>query len=164
VLKHIIRAGGFLRRRSGFALHLLGGAVVAAHLLFDRLTQILYQVETVGHLPCLRRALPGPQGVEAATVSTDDFDRGMFFKPRCRRLGGTIMQHVGNLLALEIHDDCSISASLQPTPVVDTDNTERVIRESRMALEIAKDSIVSLRHAKLPHQALSRSPPNGVSD
>ena len=60
--------------RSATALDLwgdrLGGAVVAAQLLFDRLTQILYQVETVGHLPCLRRALPGPPGIETAAVPT----------------------------------------------------------------------------------------------
>jgi len=165
VLKHFISAGGFLRRlRSGFALHPLGGAVVAAQLLFDRLTQILYQVKTVGYLPCLRSTLPGPPGIETAAVATDDFDRGVFCKPGCRRLGGTIMQHVDDFLAFEIHDDCSVSASLQPTPVVDADNAKWVVRGSRMALEIAKDPIVALRHAKPPHQSLGRSPPNGISD
>jgi hypothetical protein len=138
--------------------------MVAAQLLLDRLTQILYQVETVGHLPCLRRALPSPQGIETAAVSTDDFDRGVFCKPVCRRLSGTIVQHVDDFLAFEIHDDCSVCASLQPTPVIDADNAEWVVRESRMALEIAKDSIVTLRHAKPPHQSLSRSPPNGIPD
>jgi hypothetical protein len=39
--------------RNGFAPHRLGGTVIAAQLLFDGLPQVLYQVETVGHLPCL---------------------------------------------------------------------------------------------------------------
>ena len=74
------------------------------------------------------------------------------------------MQHVDDFLAFKIHDDCSVSASLQPTPVIDADNAEWVVWERRMALEIAKDSIVALRHAKPPHQSLSRLPANGIPD
>ena len=35
------------------------GTEITAQLLFDGLSQILYQVETVSHLSRLRRTLPG---------------------------------------------------------------------------------------------------------
>jgi hypothetical protein len=44
--------------RNGFAPHRLGATVVVAQLSFGGLPQVLYQVETVSHLPRLRRALP----------------------------------------------------------------------------------------------------------
>jgi hypothetical protein len=150
--------------RNGFAPHRLGGTVIAAQLLFDGLPQVLYQVETVSHLPCLRRALPGRLGIEAAPVSTDNLDGGMFRQPGCRRLGGTILQHVDDFPTFKIHHDGSVPGSLQPTPVVDTNDAKRLARKSRMALEVAKDSIVTLRHAKPSHQSLGRTTADSVSD
>jgi hypothetical protein len=108
-----------------------GGTVITAHLLFDGLPQILYQVETVRYLPRLRRALPGRLGIKAASVSTDNFDSGMFAKPSGHRLGGTIMQHVDDLPTLKIHNDGPVPGSLQPTPVIDANHAERLGRRSR---------------------------------
>jgi hypothetical protein len=138
--------------------------VVAAQLSFDGLPQILYQVETVRHLLRLRRALPGRLSIKAAPISTDNSDSGMLCKPGCRRLGGTIMQHVDDFPTFKIHHDGSVPGSLQPTPVVDANDAEGFARQSRVALEVAKDPIVTLRHAKPPHQSLGRATANGVPD
>jgi hypothetical protein len=41
-------------------------------LLLDRLTQVLQQMEAVGHLPGLRRALTRTFGVETASIAADN--------------------------------------------------------------------------------------------
>jgi hypothetical protein len=138
--------------------------VITAQLLFDGLSQVLYQVETVSHLSRLRRALPGRLGIQAASVSTDNFDSGMFGKPSSRRLGGTIMQHVNDLSTFKIHHDGPVPGSLQPTPVVNTNDAEWLARKGRVALEVTKDPIITLRHAKPPHQSFARATANGMSD
>jgi hypothetical protein len=67
------------------------------------------------------------------------------------------MQHVDDFPTFKIHHDGSVSGSLQSTPVVDTNDAKWLARKSRMALEVAKDPIVTLRHAKPPHQPLGRA-------
>jgi hypothetical protein len=60
--------------------------------------------EPVGQSAHLRRTLPGRLSIWAASVSTDNIDSGMFGKPRGRRLGGSITQHVDDLATFKIHD------------------------------------------------------------
>jgi hypothetical protein len=90
-----------------------------AQLLFDGLAQVLYQVETVGDLPRLSRALLRRRGIKATPVSTDNHDSGLFRQPGCSRPDGTIMQYIDDLPTLEIHHDGAAPGSLQPTPVID---------------------------------------------
>jgi hypothetical protein len=165
VKQQIVTEGRRRGLRNGFALHQVGRTVVAAQLSFDGLTQVLNQVEAVSHLPRLRRALPSRLGIKAAPVSTDDFDSGMFCQPSCRRPGGTILQHIDDFPTFKIHHNGSVSGSLQPTPVVDTNDAKRLARKNRAAaFEVAKDSIVTLRHTKPTHQPLGRATADGVSN
>jgi hypothetical protein len=87
-----------------------------------------------------------------------------FRQPGCRRLGGTIMQHVDDFPTFKIHHDGSVPGSLQPTPVVDANDAERLARKSHVALEFTKDPIVTLRHAKPSHQPLGLATADSVSD
>ena len=57
-----------IRRRQG----LPRGPRSAAQLLLDRLTEVLQQVEAIGHLIGLRRALASTPGVETASIPADD--------------------------------------------------------------------------------------------
>jgi hypothetical protein len=48
---------------------------------FERLTQIVEQMPTVGHLSCLRRAVRRPAGIFGGAVPRNHFDRGTRHEP-----------------------------------------------------------------------------------
>jgi hypothetical protein len=81
-----------IRRRG-----LPGGPRGAAQLPLDRLAEVLQQVEAIGHLLGLRRALASAFRVEAATIPADDLDAAMLSQPLAGGLGRTVGQHVDNL-------------------------------------------------------------------
>jgi hypothetical protein len=74
------------------------------------------------------------------------------------------MDHVDNLVALEIDNDRPISAALQPAPVVDPDDPQRLFRRGRVTLEIAQNPVITVRQAEAAHQAFSRTPTRNISD
>jgi len=57
-----------------------------AELLFNGVSQILDQVEAVGHLPSFLRTSSGTLRIKTAAVTADDFDRRMLSQPAGGRI------------------------------------------------------------------------------
>jgi hypothetical protein len=69
----------------------------AAQLLLDRLSEVLQQVEVIGHLLGLRRALASAFRVETAAIPADDFNTWMLTQPpeaRPRRVKSNRSTHM----------------------------------------------------------------------
>jgi len=52
-----------------------------AQLRLDRFAQVLEEMEPIGDVPCLRRALSSSLSVQAATITADDLQLGMAPQP-----------------------------------------------------------------------------------
>jgi hypothetical protein len=76
-----------------------------AELLFDRVAQVLYHVETVCDLARLWCASNRSLGVEAAPIAADDLDLRMMGEPFRRPVRGAVRQYVEDFPPLQIHHD-----------------------------------------------------------
>ena len=94
--------------------------VGAAHLLLDRLPQILQQMEAIGNLPRLWCAFPRALRIKATTIAADNLDLRVLAEPHGCRRGRAIRKHVDNFAPFEIHHDRSVVHALEPAPLVDT--------------------------------------------
>jgi hypothetical protein len=112
-------AAGIRRRR------LPGRPRSPAQLLLDRLAQVLQQMEAVGDLPGLWRALTRAFSIEPSAVPANDLNLGMPPEP----FGGggrrTIRQHIDHLSSLQVHNDCPVVAALSPAPVINAGHPDR---------------------------------------
>ncbi len=150
-----------IRRRQG----LPRGPRSAAQLLLDRLTEVLQQVETIGHLIGLRRAL-STLGVETASIPADDLYTGMPTQPSAGGLDRAVGQHIDDLALLEVDHDRPVTRPLLPGPVINPDHPQRrsFILRAGMTLETAQDRVIALRQSQARHQALCRTTARGVAE
>jgi hypothetical protein len=153
-------AAGTHRRR------LLSRLRGTAQLLLDRLAQVLQQMEAVGDLPSLWRALARAISIEASAVPANDLNLGMPPEP----FGGggrrAIRQHVDHLTPLQVYDDRPVAAALSPAPVIDAGHPERsgFATLSLMAFELPQNGVVALWQTETRHQPLRRPPSGSMTD
>lgn len=133
---------GLGNRRRG----LLCGPRRAAQLLFDGLAEVLQQVEAIGHLLGLWRALASAFRVETAAVPADDLYTRMLTQPLAGGPGRTVRQHVGDLAPLKVDHDRTVATALLPSPVVNPYHPQRrrFAACAEMTLEIAQDGVITL--------------------
>ena len=87
--------------------------------------QILEQMEAVSHLDRLGHPAGGRLSIDASAVARNDPDGRMLLEPPGKGRGIPVVHHGNRLLSREVDDDCSIALTLQPHPVVDTDDLRR---------------------------------------
>ena len=80
--------------------------------------QILDQMEAIGNLLGSRRPRGRSLGVDSAPVAADDPDAGVVFQPSCQLICGSVGQQIQGPMPFQITQDCSISPSLMPRPVI----------------------------------------------
>src|SRR5690554_351740 len=68
------------------------GMAAKAHLFLDSRPEILNQMKAIRHLAGLRRALSRSLGIETATISTDDLNRGTCLQPCFRARNAAVVQ------------------------------------------------------------------------
>jgi hypothetical protein len=149
------------RRRS-----LLCGPRGAAQLLFDRLPEVLEQVEAIGHLPGLRRALASALRVEAAAIPADDLKSRMLAQPPTSGLGRPVGQHVDDLAPFEVDHDRPVAQALLPGPVIDPDhpNVRCPVARAGVTLQTSQDRVIALWQSEVGHQAFRRTTACGMAD
>ena len=108
-------------------------------------------MEAVGDLARLRRALRGSDSIQAGPIPTDHLDLRVRLEPSSCGVRPAIGQKVGNLAALEIHDQRAVGTAPPPTPVVDPDNPQRCRCRLRRAFERPQDGVPTGRQTQ-PHR------------
>src|SRR5271166_3393147 len=138
----------------------------AAQLLLDRLTEVLQQVEAIGHLIGLRRTLASTLRVETASIPADDLYTGMPTQPSAGGLDRAVGQHVDDLALLEVDHDRPVTTPLLPGPVINPDHPQRrcFIARAGMTLETAQDRVIALWQSQACHQALCRTTARGMAE
>jgi hypothetical protein len=99
-----------------------GRPTVQVHLLFDRHTKVLHDVEPIRDLYRLWRALTGSLSVETATIPADHLNLGMTPEPLGAGDHITILEDIKNRSALQIDDDSPVGLRFSPAPVIDADD------------------------------------------
>lgn len=76
-----------------------------------------------------------------------------------------VWQYIDNLAPLQVHDDGPIITGFAPVPVIDAcyPNSLLGAESGDMALQLPQNGVVADRHAKTPHQALSRQAAGAVA-
>ena len=120
-----LRLGGREKESAVQARDLAAGLVDRAKVLgmegehhFQRLGQVLQQVEAVGDLHRRRGAATRALGVGAGAVACDHRDTGMRAQPRRQRVRLAIGQQRHRTAALQIHQHSAVSGALAQRPVV----------------------------------------------
>jgi len=88
----------------------------------ERRREIAQEVEAIGDLDRLGRALLGPIRIGPGPVAADELDSRMHAEPR--RHGGrlAIRQEVDHPMALEVDQHCPVALAPAPGPVVDAEH------------------------------------------
>src|SRR5271165_4275452 len=136
-----------------------------AHLVLDRLPEVLQDVKPVDDLPRLRCAFTRTLRVQPAPVPAHNFNLGMSREPVCDRLRRTLSNHLDNLVLLQVDDNCSVGPSLAPAPVVDPDRTDRRRGSAGSpTFQLPSDRIVARRDRKTGRQLLPRTPASCMTE
>ncbi|MHC2296130.1 hypothetical protein ACVJBD_000336 [Rhizobium mongolense] len=137
-----------------------------AHLFLDSEPQILNEMKAIRHLRCLRRTFTSSLRVKPASISAYHLNRRVLLQPSCNAYHAPVLENVQDLSAFKIDNDRAVAPRFPPTPVIDTDDTCRgvVVDPCSIALQVPKDGVVTDRHPKPPHQALSGPPACTVTE
>ncbi len=95
--------------------------------LLEDFAQIFEQMPTVQHLVGLRSPFVGSFEIAGSPISTDDLDSWMSQEPVCQHLLVAAQQHLHRLVALQVHEQRSCSASSK-RPVIYTQDPRRWAR------------------------------------
>mgnify|MGYP007011845209 CR=1 FL=1 len=75
----------------------------------------------------LRRALSRSLGIETATISTDDLNRGTCLQPCFRARNAAVVQNINDCTTLEIDHDRAVSCGATPTPIIDANDSHCIL-------------------------------------
>lgn len=134
------------------------------HLLFNGLTQVLDEVETVCDLQGLRCALTCSLRICATTISTDDFNLRVLPQPARAAFNAPIRKDINYGLPLEIDDDGSVSLRLAPAPIVDANNRWWRGGAFRTLLKVPQHRIIADTDAQTTQEPFGRPPTSGVPE
>ena len=144
---------------SGAPLGLLGVAQLAGmghEHQFQRLGQVLQQVEAVRHLHRPGSAAAGALGIGAGAVTGDDLHTGVGAQPGGERAGLAVGQQRHRAAALEVHQHGAVGVPLRRAQS-STPRADGVAQSGRGARRTRRSSV--LRLAPSPSRAPSRAPP-----
>src|ERR1700683_97438 len=161
-IRTTIRAGGKRRQRLIAAAadpRIPDRRLIPTKLALDGFAEVLHQMESIGDLPGLWRALTRGLGIEPGTGAADDVNVGVIFEPISRGRRRTIRQHVHNRTTLQIHDDCAVLVALPPCPVVDASHAHdgrgaAFGPNSGVLHQAGQDRRVADRHSEPSHKSL----------
>jgi len=88
----------------------------------ERRREIAQEVEAIGDLDRLGRALPGPVRIGPGPVAADEFDARMRAEPRCQGRRFAIGQEVDHPVALEIDQQRAVALAPAPGPIIDPEH------------------------------------------
>ena len=135
------------------------------HLLFNRVAQVVQDVETVGDLPRPRGALTRALRVQPAPVMTYGLHFGVLREPIRRCLRRTLRDHVDDLPSLQVDDDRRVGPALAPTPVVNADDTDRRCGAcNRAAFQVPQDRVIAGRDREAFGQPRGGTPAGGMAE
>lgn len=125
------------------------------------ITDIIEQMPAISDLCSFGCASPGPLGIKPGAVSGNDLDTGMVPEPGGYRSCVTIRQELKNATALKIADDCAVTLSLTPCPVIYTNHPWWFRRLEFRRLDHAQERVTAYGHGELVRQAGARFAANG---
>ncbi len=130
----------------------------ASELLFDRVPQILQQVEAVGDLARLRCALSGTLRVESTPVAAHDLYGRTAGEPGRRRNSRSVLQDIQYLAPLKIDHDRPVGAAFAPAPVVHAHHADGRPRRLLVhaALQRPQEGVLALGCPEARHQTSAR--------
>jgi len=85
------------------------------------------QMKAVGDLLGGRRTQLRTLRIYAAAVPADHANPGLLLEPRLEALGQAGWQEVRYAMLLQIHQNRSVGLSFAPSPIIDTENLDRVV-------------------------------------
>lgn len=124
--------------------------------------KILHDMEPVGDLFRLRRALPGSLGVETAAISADHFHLGMSFQPVGAGDHITILENIDDRATLQIDNDRAVGLRLPPAPVIDPDDRRRLGSVLSTVLQLPKHRVIAYPKDQAVQEPLGRPPAGRV--
>jgi hypothetical protein len=86
---------------------------------FQRLDQVLGEVEAIGNLDSIRCATARCLAIAPASIATDDLRRGMPVQPGNECLGLTVREQIDHTVPLQIHQDGAIAVTTAKGEVID---------------------------------------------
>ena len=123
---------------------------------FERVAEVLQEVEAVGDLYRRGRTARRAVGVEVAAVARDEGDGRVRAEPCRDRIGGAVGQEIDGSVPFEIAQDGAVAGRFPPRPVVDAQHARRRDR--------ARDGTAHTRRSKvsplvgIPRVVASRLP------
>jgi hypothetical protein len=130
-----------------------------AQLHLDRLAQVLQDAESIGDLPCLRRALSTSLSVQAAAITADNLQFGTLPQllgcPRRR----SASKNIDHFPPLQVDDNNPVTATFAPSPIVNARDSNSGLRTERghTPLQMTDNRVIASRHPKAFHQPLART-------
>jgi hypothetical protein len=135
-----------------------GRTALQVHLLLDGLPQVLHDMEPVGNLFRLRRALPGSLGIETAAISADHFHLGMSLQPVGAGDHISILENIDDHTTLQIDNDRAVGLRLPPAPVVNPDDRRRLGGVLNTFLQLPQHRVIADPKAQTLQEPLGRPP------
>jgi hypothetical protein len=102
------------------------GTVAFQHSL-DSFEKIDNQMKTIGNLNGVRSAGIGTFGIEATSISCDDFQTRLLLQPKPQFICRTSWQKVYNTMTIQINQNRSVILTFLPRPIIDSEMPNRPI-------------------------------------
>jgi len=130
----------------------------------ERIGEIPQEVEAVGHLGGLGRALGGSFRIGAGPITGDDADAGMLLQPGRQALGIAVFEQGNRALPLKVGNDGAVALAFLPGPVVDADDFRCWRLGERQATNKSEHCIAAGVAIKLTAQLCARISTQGEAD
>jgi hypothetical protein len=140
------------------------GCPPAPEHTLEQLAHIGQDVEAIGNLDGIGRALTRTVGVGAGTIAADHVDAGVLTQPGCQALGRAVRQQLDRPATLEVHEDRPIALAPPPGPVVDAEDARIDRRRRRCLADQTKEGRSAGRHLQTAPDAGTGAAAEGEPD
>jgi hypothetical protein len=139
---------------------------VQRQLAFDRLAQILHEMEPVADLMHRGGGPTRGLGVPAVAVPTDRVDVGMRHQPLLDGLRGVIIEHVDHGVPFQVHQDGAVGAPFALGPFIHADHLRlhRSRRGPGTRFHPAQQRVIADGQPDACGEPFARSPAKCVAD
>jgi hypothetical protein len=129
-----------------------------------QLAHIGQEVEAIGNLDGIGRALTRTVSVGAGTITADHVDAGVLSQPGRQTLGGSVRQEFDRLATFEVYEDRPVALAPPPGPVIDAEHTRIGWRPHRCLADQAEERRAAGRHPQTAPDAGTGAATEGEPD
>jgi len=116
------------------------------------------QMKTISNLNGVRSAGIRPFGIQATSISCDDFQTRLLLQPAPQFICRTSWKKVYDSMTIQINQNRSVVLALLPRPIIDSEMPNRLIDQCRVEgfSDRTQHAIVANRNCEAVQQAASR--------